>query len=121
MIKAINHIQITIPSNSETIARAFYCDLLGLEEIEKPDILKPNGGFWLQLGELQIHIGVEDGVERFNTKAHLGYEVSDLAHWRNKILENDIELFECKPIDGMNRFEFRDPFGNRVELLELCR
>jgi catechol 2,3-dioxygenase-like lactoylglutathione lyase family enzyme len=37
MIHAIHHVQITIPRGAEDEARTFYCDLLGLPEIEKPD------------------------------------------------------------------------------------
>lgn len=36
MILGIHHVQITIPTGEEARARAFYCDLLGLEEMEKP-------------------------------------------------------------------------------------
>lgn len=34
--KKLNHIQLCIPKNKEKEARAFYCDILGLKEIEKP-------------------------------------------------------------------------------------
>ena len=37
MLIGINHVQITIPEGQEQAAREFYCDLLGLKEIEKPD------------------------------------------------------------------------------------
>ena len=36
MITAIHHVQITIPPGAEDQARAFYCGVLGLREIEKP-------------------------------------------------------------------------------------
>ena len=45
--KKINHIQICIPKGEETKGREFYCGILGLQEIEKPESLKKNGGFWL--------------------------------------------------------------------------
>ena len=72
-IQRLHHVQITIPKGEETEGRAFYCDVLGLREIDKPDSLQRRGGFWLQLGDIQIHIGVEDSVERQATKAHLAY------------------------------------------------
>jgi hypothetical protein len=61
---------------------------------------------------------VEEGVERHLTKAHLAYAVTDLAGWRMKLLQAGLELLEGEPIPGFDRFEFRDPFGNRVELIE---
>ena len=118
MLLGINHVQITIPDGQEQKAKAFYCDLLGLGEIEKPDILKPNGGFWLQLGNIQIHVGTESGVDRDKTKAHVAYEVSDIEYWRRRLEARNIALFNNQPIPGFKRFEFRDPFGNRVELIQ---
>lgn len=70
MITGIHHVQITIAPTEETAARDFYCGVLDLPEIEKPDSLKGRGGLWLQVGDRQLHIGVEDGVDRTRTKAH---------------------------------------------------
>ena len=36
---AFDHVQITIPIGQEQIAHAFYCGVLGLTEIEKPESL----------------------------------------------------------------------------------
>jgi len=114
----LNHAQITIPPGAESEARQFYCDLLGLPELEKPDSLKPRGGFWLQLGDQQIHVGVEDGVDRHATKAHLAYEVSDLKFWRALLTEHGFMPEDGIPIPGYSRVECRDPFGNRLEFIQ---
>ena len=113
----LHHAQITIPRGQEAQARAFYCDLLGLHEIEKPDSLKGRGGFWVMVGDQQLHIGVEDGVTRSQTKAHLAYQVADLAGWQAYLLANGVSIGDSIPIPGYARFEFRDPFGNRVEFI----
>lgn len=118
MIIGIHHVQITIPTDSEAQARAFYCDLLGLPEIAKPASLQGRGGFWLQVGDQQVHVGTEAGVVRSATKAHIAYAVTDLAAWRAKLASQQIEVLEAIPIPGYDRFEIRDPFGNRVEMLE---
>jgi catechol 2,3-dioxygenase-like lactoylglutathione lyase family enzyme len=117
-LREIHHVQITIPKGMEDEARAFYCRMLGLREIPKPESLAGRGGFWLELGEMQIHVGIEDGINRENSKAHVAYLVADLAGWRDKLSDNGIEIIEGIPIPGYKRFEFRDPFGNRVEFLE---
>lgn len=75
----------SIPKGSEDQVRQFYCALLGLNEVEKPVSLKGRGGLWLQLGEVQVHFGAEDGVNRRATKSHLAYEVSNLEDWKTKI------------------------------------
>lgn len=117
-IIGLHHAQITIPRGTEDQARKFYCGVLGLTEIEKPPSLRARGGFWLQVGDREMHVGTEDGVDRHKTKAHLAYQVTDLAGWRKKLAERGIPVLESIPIPGYDRFEFRDPFGNRVEMIE---
>ena len=118
MILGLHHAQITIPTGMEQEGKSFYCDVLGLQEIEKPDSLKGRGGFWLQVGEKEVHVGTEEGFERLTTKAHLAYQVTNLVEWRETLEELQIEILEGVPIPGYDRFEFRDPFGNRVELIQ---
>lgn len=117
-IMRLHHANISIPPGTENEARAFYCDLLGLEEIEKPDALKPNGGFWLRLDNLDVHIGTQDDIERQSLKMHLAYEVDDLALWRKKIEDAGIIIKENIVIPDFDRFEIRDPSGNRVEFVQ---
>jgi catechol 2,3-dioxygenase-like lactoylglutathione lyase family enzyme len=118
-ITGLHHIQITVPKGTEDQARAFYCGVLGLPEIEKPDSLKGRGGFWLQVGDHQVHVGTEDGFDRLTTKAHIAYQVDDVSAWRKRLSENGIEPDDSIPIPGYDRFEFRDPFGNRVEMIQI--
>jgi catechol 2,3-dioxygenase-like lactoylglutathione lyase family enzyme len=118
MIQSIDHVQITIPKGQEEQAREFYCGLLGLQELEKPAELKGRGGIWLSAGGMQMHIGTEDGVDRLKTKAHVAFLVSDAQEWRRKFHLRGVEILEGIPIPGCDRFEFRDPFGNRVELIQ---
>lgn len=118
-IIGLNHAQITIPKGAEEQGRQFYCGLLGMPEIPKPESLRGRGGFWLQAGDRQVHIGTEDGVDREKTKAHLAYEVDDVAAWRVFLEQHAIPVLDSVPISGCERFEFRDPFGNRVEFIQL--
>lgn len=118
MVINLHHVQITIPKGAEQEGRNFYCGILGLTEIEKPESLKERGGFWLAVGNKGIHIGIEDGVDRLTTKAHIAYQVEDISHWRGVLQKNDIQVVEGIPIPGFERFEFRDPFGNRVEMIQ---
>ena len=118
MILAIHHVQITIPKGAEGEARAFYCGLLGLLEIPKPGELAGRGGFWLEVGDRQIHIGTEDNVDRRASKAHVAYRVADIDDCRAKVLNAGVEVLDGIQIPGLVRFEFRDPFGNRIEFLQ---
>ena len=118
LILRVQHAQITIPKNAEAEARKFYCELLGLDEIPKPEALQTRGGFWLEVGAFQIHVGTEDGFDRTQTKAHIAYEVENLGGWRKRLESSGAAIIEGVPIPHYSRFEFRDPFGNRVEFLE---
>ena len=118
MITGLHHAQITIPPGAEDEARRFYCDLLGLPEVEKPASLKARGGFWVRVGDRQVHVGTEDGFDRLSTKAHLAYQVTDVAHWREKLIAEGIRVLDSVPIEGFDRFEARDPFGNRIEFIQ---
>jgi catechol 2,3-dioxygenase-like lactoylglutathione lyase family enzyme len=118
MIRGIHHIQLTVPRGAEGEARRFYCGVLGLPEVQKPASLTGRGGLWLQVGDRQVHVGVEDGVNRHATKAHVAYEVCDLEEWKHKLAALGIAVIEGIPLPGHDRFEFRDPFGNRVEFIE---
>ena len=118
MIIGIHHAHVTIPKGTEEEGKAFYCGILGLPEIEKPASLKGRGGFWVKAGGTDLHIGTEDGFDRFTTKAHIAYQVDDLPYWRNKLEQHAIKCTPGIPIPGFDRFEFRDPFGNRVEMIQ---
>jgi len=118
VITGLHHAQITIPKGSEEEGKKFYCGVLGLPEIEKPKSLQGRGGFWLKVGNKEVHIGTEDGFDRIQTKAHLAYQVEDISYWRKVLEQNDIKLFDSVPIPNFERFEFRDPFGNRVEMIQ---
>lgn len=115
---SVDHVQITIPIGAEAEAREFYCSFLGLTEIEKPDALKNRGGFWLDCGNFPVHVGVENDVDRALSKAHVAYLVSDLDVWRARLTDRGITSVDGIQIPNFRRFEFRDPFGNRVEFLE---
>lgn len=118
MILGFHHAQITIPKGTEDQARSFYCGVLKLKEIPKPESLQGRGGLWVQVGDRELHIGTEDGVDRRLTKAHLAYEVADIKIVGTLLKANGNEILESVPIPGYERFEFRDPFGNRVECIK---
>jgi catechol 2,3-dioxygenase-like lactoylglutathione lyase family enzyme len=118
MIAGIHHTQISIPRGAEDAARRFYCEVLGLPEVEKPAALRNRGGLWLQVGDTQVHVGTEDGVDRRATKSHVAYAVTDLKAWRTRLQQEGITVQDGIPIPGYDRFEFRDPFGNRVEFIQ---
>jgi catechol 2,3-dioxygenase-like lactoylglutathione lyase family enzyme len=112
----IHHVQVAIPAGGEDRARAFYCGLLEFEEVAKPDNLVSRGGCWFQTGNLQLHLGVEKDFTPA-TKAHVAYEVEDLAGIRERFAVAGVAIVEDESLPGYERFYAADPFGNRVEIL----
>jgi catechol 2,3-dioxygenase-like lactoylglutathione lyase family enzyme len=117
-ILRLHHAQITVPPEDIAAAHAFYCGVLGLLEKAKPDSLQHRGGFWVTIGDQEIHVSVESGVDRTKTKVHLAYQVDDLVSWRCKLTEVGLTILESIPFAGFDRFECRDPFGNRLEFIQ---
>lgn len=113
----IQHVQITVPVEAVDAARDFYLGVLGMSEIPKPESLMSRGGFWTQIGDQSLHVGIEDGVDRTRTKGHPAFEVDDLEGARAALTAAGVEPLESIPIPGFDRFECRDPFGNRLEFM----
>jgi hypothetical protein len=44
--------------------------------------------------------------------------VDDVETWRDNLEARGVKILYGVPIPDYNRFEFRDPFGNRVEFLQ---
>jgi catechol 2,3-dioxygenase-like lactoylglutathione lyase family enzyme len=115
-IKRLDHIQLCIPIGKENEARQFYTDVLGLEEIRKPVELIPNGGLWYKVADIQLHLGAEH--ENNQSKRHPAFEVEDLSEARQWLEKQGIKIKDEIQIPGQTRFSFKDPFGNRIELLQ---
>jgi catechol 2,3-dioxygenase-like lactoylglutathione lyase family enzyme len=115
-ILAIDHVQLAAPSGCEGAARKFFGELLGMEEIEKPEELRKRGGVWFQFGTQQLHIGVEDGFSPAK-KAHPAFCVQHLALLKEQLVSAGLDVKE-EPLPGVQRFHVDDPFGNRLEFLE---
>jgi catechol 2,3-dioxygenase-like lactoylglutathione lyase family enzyme len=113
----MNHAQVNVSLAQLPAAREFYLGFLGLQEIDRPAVFKSEG-FWFNAGSFQMHIGVEEGVKRDATRAHMAYEVDDVAAWRKKVEAAKLPIKDQPKIPGFDRFHFRDPFGNNIELIQ---
>src|SRR5476651_287817 len=114
--KRFDHVQICIPIGAEDEARKFYTDIIGLKEKPKPQSLVANGGLWYQVADVELHLSVETPMVK--TRRHPAFEIEDVAAAR-KLLENVVEIKDEPVIPGRVRFSFIDPFGNKLELLQI--
>jgi catechol 2,3-dioxygenase-like lactoylglutathione lyase family enzyme len=111
-------VQVSVPVGSEDDVRRFYCGVLGLREVPKPDALRGRGGLWLAAGDDMVHFGTEDVGERAASKRHVAFVVADLDAARRRLEAAGVATVEGIRIPGYVRFECRDPFGNRLELMQ---
>ena len=116
-ITRIEHVQLAMPAGGEGLARAFYADALGIQEVPKPAHLAKRGGCWFERGDLKIHLGVETDF-RPARKAHIALLVADLAELETKLRSSGYMLKNDEPLEGYHRVYVDDPFGNRIELME---
>ena len=116
-VVGVNHVQVNVTPAELPAARDFYLGFLGMTEIHRPDVFK-SAGFWFHAGDREMHIGVEEGVDKRATRAHVAYEVTGLSEWRKKIEAAKLPIKDQPKIPGYERFHFRDPFGNNVELIQ---
>ena len=115
-IEKLDHVQLCIPVGEEEAGRAFYVGVLGLTEIEKPQNLRKNGGFWLQAGDIQLHIGTEPPAGK--SKHHPAFAVKDLEQVYDYLVAQGVKVKQDDPIPGVSRFSFFDPWDNRIEFLK---
>ena len=102
-VVGVNHAQVNVSLAPLPAAREFYLGFLGMPEIDRPAVFKSEG-FWFNAGSFQMHIGVEENVDRPATRAHVAYEVDDVRAWRRKVEEARLPTKDQPKIPGYERF-----------------
>jgi catechol 2,3-dioxygenase-like lactoylglutathione lyase family enzyme len=110
-------VQLAMPPGEEDAAVRFYGAILGLTHVEKPPELAPRGGVWFRQEGLEVHLGVEEPFTPAH-KAHPAFLVRNLETLRAKIEAAGYRVTDDVPLEGYHRCHVRDPFGNRLELVE---
>jgi catechol 2,3-dioxygenase-like lactoylglutathione lyase family enzyme len=114
----LDHVQLSAPPGCEAEARRFYSELLGLEEIQKPEPMRASGGAWFRIGAQELHIGVEEGFGPAR-KAHPGLRVAgdELDELAGRLSAAGLPVKWDARYPGVRRFYTEDPWGNRLEVL----
>jgi catechol 2,3-dioxygenase-like lactoylglutathione lyase family enzyme len=97
-VLGLHHVQLAMPPGEEDAAKAFYRDVLGLEEVPK------------------LHLGVEEPFAPAR-KAHPALLIDDLDGLEARLREAGHEVATDVQLHGFRRSYTSDPFGNRIELL----
>ncbi|MFD2371874.1 VOC family protein [Brevibacillus sp. GCM10020057] len=116
--KGIDHVQLAAPPGCEVEARRFFGELLGMTEVPKPEKLQVRGGAWFQCGPQMIHVGVENSFQPAK-KAHPAFLVHHIERLMEHLQEHGVAYRIDDEIPGVIRFFAEDPFGNRLEFMEV--
>jgi catechol 2,3-dioxygenase-like lactoylglutathione lyase family enzyme len=117
-VHRLDHVLLAMPAGGEADARKFYQGILGIPEAAKPPDLVARGGCWFEDGELKVHLGVEENFAPAR-KAHPAFIVDDLAGLTAVLKDAGYAIGHDKPLQGYHRIFVDDPFGNRIELMEI--
>jgi catechol 2,3-dioxygenase-like lactoylglutathione lyase family enzyme len=122
MIKArqIQHVSIPRPPGAESAARAraFYGELLGLEEAPVPQSIQHLDLVWFRLGNTELHLLAEEPVSDLSGR-HYCFLVDDLKKTWDKLVEAGYAPWDAIAIPGRPRFFCRDPFNNTIEFMTI--
>jgi catechol 2,3-dioxygenase-like lactoylglutathione lyase family enzyme len=116
-ISQIDHCSVIITDIERS--RAFYRDLLGLQEINKPrtfDFVV----LWFELGNQQVHLLLKDRPDSVSPR-HFALRVEDAGTARAYFRARGIAVHETTPIPGADRFFIADPDGNCIEVIQWLR
>ncbi len=118
--EALHHVSIAV-TNIEK-AKHFYGDVLGLQEIKRPDF--DFEGAWYGVGNQQIHLIVfptaqtlRGTTELSSREGHFALRVADFEETLRHLTSKGIETLEKrKSKSGFAQIFCADPDGNLIEL-----
>ncbi|MFK7916082.1 MAG: VOC family protein [Pseudomonadales bacterium] len=111
LLAGVHHVSINV--SDVAAAKAFYVDLLGMQDLPRPDF--PFPGAWLGIGGQELHLlGIESTAPP--KEQHFALAVTDLAALRQQLAEAGVAVSEPTEIAGVCLQSFaHDPSGNMVE------
>jgi catechol 2,3-dioxygenase-like lactoylglutathione lyase family enzyme len=115
----LHHVSIPAPADRIGEGRAFYGDLLGMEEIPQPATLDAGSVIWFRAGDGELHLFKHALEEPDTTGRHFCLAVDSVDDMRSRLTSAGVDIEETTPIHNRPRFFCSDPFGNRLEITEL--
>lgn len=115
MVLGIHHVQLTVAAEHLDAARHFYVNRLGFTAVTDPFGIH---GFWLQAGPQQVHVRVEEDIDRHKTRSHPAFVVDNLEAIHAELIGCGCIIDPQAAFDGYERFHVIDPGGNRIELMQ---
>lgn len=114
LINDVQHVSINV--NDLDAALAFYVDLLGLDQVDRPE--GGESGAWLQVGATQVHLTLRTVPPQEGQ--HFAFDVADADAVAAHLHAAGHETLPIKEVPGFCRQLFTtDPSGNRLEFNQM--
>lgn len=124
-VKTLDHVTIVVKDLEHS--RRFYCDVLGMQQVDRPNF--SFAGRWFQAGPTQIHLIMEHNESgpagilkpehlRSSRTHHFAFEVDDARAAVRRLAELNVPVVsgpQERP-DGAVQVFVADPDGHVVEL-----
>ncbi|MEO1638733.1 MAG: hypothetical protein AAFU41_05740 [Pseudomonadota bacterium] len=110
------HIFVPMPPDTEPAMRAFYLDLLGLQEMRAPNYPEDSDGFWAVSGTRRIYFGTQPSFP-YDTEALPAFPIAQINAVAETIEGSGRQVTWDTSLSYVKRFVFEDPAGNHVILI----
>ena len=123
-VQTIDHVTLVVEDLERS--RAFFADLLGMQEVPRPDFGFP--GLWFQAGSTQIHLNVageeagKAGHEYLGSQItralHIAFLVDNALTAADYLRAHNVEIIagpRNRP-DGAIQLYILDPDGHQIEI-----
>lgn len=118
-ILCIHHSSLLVADTQASLK--FYCDILGLKQLDRPDF--PYAGAWLDLGLQQLHLielknpdPITGRPEHGGRDRHVAFHVTNLDLIKNDLEQNGVKY--TLSASGRRALFCRDLDGNALEFIE---
>jgi catechol 2,3-dioxygenase-like lactoylglutathione lyase family enzyme len=108
--KQLHHASVRVADLQRS--REFYEKLIGLEQIERPELGFPGAWYGVGAGELHLIQNSALSLPIDPTGPHFAIQVGDLEEARRQVKEGGLEVVDF----GGEQFWIRDPDGYTVEI-----
>ena len=113
-VLGLDHVDVTAPVELQSEVLAWYRDCLGLDEIQRPPGVRPEGG-WFRAGNQEIHISIDE--HNPPKVAHFAIVVDNFDVAVERLRGAGYHIEQASSIPGRHRLYTRDPAGNRIEIM----